>query len=147
MRGCRTTAAFADNPIIDAETAGRIAFGIQLHSNGEFDQAALTLLPRIERILRELSRALDLVVVDEPRSGRVGGVRTLGVLLSGLNDPRGIDPSWRRFLVHLLIDPAGRNLRNELLHGIRAVASEEDSALIVYAAAYVARLRIEQANA
>ena len=125
------TAAFIDEAI-----AERVARAFELWWDGQSDEAAHILAPRIEAIIRELARQMGLPVIREPIADKPGGVRSLGDLLHAL-EGRLPTAGWHAYLFNLLSDPLGLNLRNVIGHGMRADIANEDAALLLHAACFL----------
>jgi hypothetical protein len=68
-------------------------------------------------------------------------VITLGALLDDLEGR--MDESWRRYLLHLLADPLGLNLRNDIGHGLVGIVDRYQAALLIHATCHIAQLRLE----
>ena len=91
---------------LDDETAERVACAIMLFWEERFDESAHVLVPRIERVVREMARQLGIPVVRAVQPGReIGGVVTLGTLLREMA-PAFPDPGWHAYLLNLLADPS-----------------------------------------
>ena len=130
------TALFTTS-LIDTEIAERIGRAFELYWAGDFDEAAHVVLPRLEAIIRNLTRTVGIPIVHEPTAQRdIGGLSTLGVLLSDL-DGAFADDAWRHYLRDLLVNPLSLNLRNQLLHGLQGRASRADAALLLHAACWL----------
>ena len=112
--------------------ADRLAEAYELYWDGRYDAAMMTALPRIETMLRDLSRRLGLVVFVEPRGNKPGGLKTLGAILYELTGH--FDEQRRHYLVVLLCNPLTINLRNSALHGLIGEAGREYAALALHAA-------------
>ncbi len=131
-------AGFFANEFIDAELAERIARAVELYWDGQPDECAHVLVPRLEAVLREMARQVGIPVVREPLPGReIGGVEMLGSVLRDLHGAFA-DPGWHAYLLNLLADPLGLNLRNSIGHGLHGTVGEVDAALLVQAAALLA---------
>jgi hypothetical protein len=127
--------------------AERIARGFELWWDGQSDESAHVVAPRLEAILREVARRLGLPVIREPVANRPGGVRSLGELLYALKGHVAPEKAgWHAYLVHLLADPLGLNLRNVIAHRLRADVSEEDTALLLHAACFLRLLGPAQSS-
>jgi hypothetical protein len=137
-------AAFTGD-VIDEPLADRFARALELLWEGYPDESAHLAAPRLETALRELARKVGLPVIKEPRGGKAGGVRTLGVLLDGMT---GVFPShgWHAYLRSLLTDPLGSNLRNVVAHGLRTSVAAQDAALLLHAACFLRALRVTPQN-
>jgi Domain of unknown function (DUF4209) len=126
--------------IIPPEVAERVAAAVDHFWEERYDEALVVLLPRLETILRELCRKLGLVIIKEPIGSDVGGLLQLGALLSSLE---GWLPESRRcYLMTLLSDPIGINLRNRGLHGLIVRGSREEAALAIHVACFLQQIRL-----
>jgi hypothetical protein len=135
---------FLTGDFIDAEVAERIARAIELYWEEQFDESAHVLVPRLERVLREMARQVGIPVVREPRPGReVGGVEMLGGLLRDLEGAFA-DASWHAYLLNLLADPLGLNLRNNISHGLHGTVGPVDASLLIQAALLLAGMSLER---
>jgi hypothetical protein len=101
---------------------------------GQADECAHILVPRLESILRDMARRAGLPIIREPVGDKPGGVRTLGVLLRELGSAMP-DSSWHAYLVNLLTDERGINLRNCIAHGFKEQIGVGDAALLIQALA------------
>lgn len=120
------------------EDVGRsLARALNRHFAQDFEGSAFTALPKIERIARELSMTLGIVVYRPPAPPRPGVFVGLGDLVGALED-YGLDPSWARFLLMVFARQEGMNLRNEVLHGSIVDLGEDSSALVLIASLYLA---------
>jgi hypothetical protein len=127
----------AEGPI-EPDRAERLAQAIGYYCRDEHDAAGHLLAPRLEAAIRHLCVQLGIPVTRPPRGAEPGGVVTLGALL---DDLRGrMDESWRRYLAHVLSDPLGLNLRNEITHGLIPAVDQQRAALLIHAACYLAVL-------
>jgi hypothetical protein len=91
---------FLTGDFIEAEVAERLARAIELFWEEQFDESAHVLVPRLERVLREMARQVGIAVVREPRPGKeVGGVEMLGALLHDLEGAFA-DPGWHAYLLN-----------------------------------------------
>ena len=130
-------------PFIEPAIAERIASGIVAYFDGWYDVAAHLLVPRIERVIREIGRSSGVLVIREPERSRAGRVRSLGPIMDDLG---GVLPEdWRRYFANLLTDELGLNLRNRIAHGLLVEVDREDAALLVHGA--VALTLFRPANA
>jgi hypothetical protein len=130
--------------LIPADLARQLSHGVVLFCRGNYDDAAHALSPRIERAVREVCRAAGLVVTKEPIGSEPGGVRPLGHLLSALKGV--LDESWRRYLVNVLTEPLGVNLRNRISHGLIGEAQAQDAALLIHVAAFLRTLEPKKSS-
>ena len=127
-------------PLIDDNTAERIAASIEHYAKERFDECVMVLIPRIEGTIRELVRKIGSPTWSEPRSGVFGKQRSLRTLLAQLRDR--LDEDWRRYLIALLVNPLGLNLRNIHMHGLALRGTREQAATLIHAAVYLASLRL-----
>jgi hypothetical protein len=124
------------------EVAERIARAIELFWANEFDESAHVILPRIEALVREAARRLGIPIVREPRPGEeIGGVAMLGAMLYDLKPAFG-ESALPDYLINLLIDQLGLNLRNLILHGLHGPVDQLDAALLIQIAVILSRMRI-----
>jgi hypothetical protein len=129
---------FFENEFIDGEPAERIARAVELYWDGQPDESAHVLVPRLEAVLREMARQVGIPVVREPLPGReIGGAEMLGALLRELQGAFA-DQGWHAYLLNLLADPLGLNLRNSIGHGLHGTVGHVDAALLVQAAVLLA---------
>lgn len=110
--------------------AERFARSLELFWDGQFDEAGHIVVPRIERVFRDLARAIGVPVVREQRGPKPGGVVTLGILMAE------IKPAFRNEALHsyyrsVLVDPLGLNLRNKICHGLIDAVGPYDVALLI----------------
>ena len=134
--------AFLTHDSIDDETAERIARAIELFWDAQPDESAHILVPRLERVLREMARQVGIPVVREPRPDRdIGGVEMLGALLRDLEGAFA-DRAMHAYLFNLLADPLGLNLRNTIAHGLGGVVGAVDAALLIQAALWLASMSV-----
>lgn len=133
--------AFFNTELIGPVRAERIARALELFWQGDADESAHILVPRLESILREIARRAGLPIIREPIGDKPGGVRTLGRLLRELGSAMP-DSSWHAYLVNLLTDERGINLRNSIAHGLREQITMGDAALLIHAACYMQLLRV-----
>lgn len=140
-----TLAAALTTLNVDEPAARGFARAIVRHHRGDFDAAAHLIVPRIERVIRALARALGISVTTPPAGDRPGGVRSLGELL---HDLRGHMPEpWRRYYTSLLTDPFGMNVRNTLLHGLADEADRSLSAVLIHCAVRLTLFEVNPAAA
>jgi hypothetical protein len=145
--GLPTVEAVAESlagPLVDSDTARHIALAIVAFLQSDFDRAAHTLTPRLERVFRTLARQAGVVVVREPIGSTAGGVRSLGAVLAALDGV--LDPRWRRYFVNALCDELGLNLRNRIAHGLINEVQREDVAVLVHIAIALSLFRIERGS-
>jgi hypothetical protein len=135
-------AEFLEGDFVDAETAERIACAFELFWEERFDESAHALVPRIERTVREIARQLGIPVVRPVGSGQeLGGVVALGTLLRQMA-PVFPDTGWHAYLLNLLADPLGLNLRNSISHGLHGRVGPLDASLLIQAALFLSGLSV-----
>lgn len=132
---------FFTSTLIDEAMAERVALAFELWWDDRPDESGHVLVPRIEATVRNLAREIGLPIITEPYGGKPGKVRPLGELLHQLRDRFGSE-DWRAYLLHLLVDPLGLNLRNVIAHGVRARVERGDAALLLHAAAFLRLVRV-----
>ena len=136
-------ARFLTTDLIEAEVAERIARAIKLFWEEQFDESAHVLVPRLERVLREMARQVGIPIVREPRPDKeFGGVEMLGALMRDLQEAFA-DAGWHAYLLNLLADPLGLNLRNSISHGLHGTVGAIDASLLVQAALLVAGMSLK----
>ncbi len=131
--------------LIRPEIADRIARGFEHYWGGEPDDAAHVIAPRIEAILRELARHLGIPTYLEPSGANPGRERPLGWILEQLRPvfARGAR-GWHAYLVNLLADSLGLNLRNVIAHGLCDEIGRGDAALLLQTGCYLRLLKVER---
>ncbi len=129
-------AAFFATDLIGPERGERIARALELFWDGQVDEAAHVLVPRVESVLREMARRAGLTIIREPIAAEPGGVRSLGTLLLELQGALP-DPPWPEYFFNLLADPRGLNLRNTVAHGLLARVGAGDAALLLHVACHL----------
>jgi hypothetical protein len=133
-------AEFFTTPLIPRDTADRIAHAVLMYWRGDYDESAHILVPRVEATIRTIARECGLAIFREPQGERAGGSRALGDLLFALKER--IDESWRRYLINVLCEPIGVNLRNRIAHGLLWKADKGDAALLIHVACHLALVRV-----
>ena len=123
----------------DEAGALALARAVRRFEAGDFEAAAYTALPLIERVARQLLIHLDAPVYPVQRERTPGQYMGLGALISALGD-HGLDESWARFLRACFAAPNGMNLRNELSHGFVAEPNRFVAGLVILSVLYLAML-------
>lgn len=136
---------FFTTPLIDGVTAASIAHAFELYFDGREDDAAHVLAPRLETVIRALALKLGLVIIREPIGDRPGQWRGVGELLRAL-EGRLPTEGWRLYLLSLLSDALGLNLRNVIAHGVRDRISRVDAALLLHTACFLRLLQVNPAE-
>ena len=88
-------------------------------------------LPRIEQCIREWAREAGIPITEGDRFGTIKK-RTLGSLLHGLS--ADVSADYFRYLLLVLVEPTGMNLRNVALHGLMGRVNQCDAALVIHIA-------------
>lgn len=127
--------------MVGCEGATAAAIGRVVHrfNDGDYEAAAYTGIPLVERQCRELLLAIDAPLYRVQRERTPGTYPGLGALLPLLAE-RGLDESWYRFLRTLLSAPNGWNFRNEALHGFVEDVGASGAGLVLIAVLYLALL-------
>ncbi|GAA3521007.1 hypothetical protein GCM10022234_16060 [Aeromicrobium panaciterrae] len=107
--------------------------------DGDLEACVHIAVPRIESACRLLLKELDVGIYQVQLGDRPGVYPPLGVLLDSLAD-LDLDESWLYFLRWLLVNHAGKNLRNEIAHGKVAAVSSSEAALCLRALLLVVML-------
>jgi len=137
---------FLVSEFIEAEVAERIARAIELFWQEQFDESAHVLGPRLERTIREMARQVGIPVVREPRPDReIGGVEMLGALLRDLEGAFA-DKGWHSYLLNLLADPLGLNLRNSISHGLHGTVGPLNASLLIQAALLLRSMALQSVD-
>lgn len=123
---------FLEGPIIDQRTAQSVAQAYDDFIAGDYEACLHRVLPRIERVIRTMARLVGLSVYREPTiDGRTqGAYKGLGELL-GLLQGR-IPEHCRRYIMILLSERTGLNLRNRAAHGLMDEVAPEEAALAMH---------------
>jgi hypothetical protein len=121
-------------------TATAIGRVVRRFTNGDFEGAAYTAIPLIERQCRELLLSIDAPLYRVQRERSPGTYPGLGALLPELAG-RGLDESWHRFLRTLLSAPNGWNFRDEALHGFVEDVNVTTAGLVLIGLLYSSLLR------
>jgi hypothetical protein len=53
-----------------------------------------------------------------------------------------MDESWRRYLVNVLSEPVGVNLRNRIAHGLVTRVARNEAALLIHVASHLALMGV-----
>lgn len=135
-----STSAWFQSDLIEPAVGERIGKAIELYESGDPDAAASLITPRLERIVRRVAGLVGLTVTSSPdRSGRPGGVKGLGQLLSLLEGH--LPEPTRRYLRVALSEVTGLNLRNRISHGLVDLVTQHEAALLIHV---VCHLRLFQ---
>lgn len=134
--------SFFQSDLVTEETAERFARSVEIFWGGEFDESGHTIVPRIERVYRDLARTIGVNVVREPRGTTPGGVVTFGSLMAKL-EPVFEENSWFAFHRSVLVNPLGLNLRNLICHGLVDRVGPNEVALLIQIAIQLRGLRLK----
>lgn len=132
---------FQRDPVVTAFIASSLAGAFLHYWNNDPEAACCVALPRVETLLRTMFAGRGAPVFTPQKGNKPGQMDMLSTLLNDLADHQ-IDQSWARSLQALLVKPGlGLNLRNDILHGLRAQPpSRADAALVLQAALYLLAL-------
>jgi hypothetical protein len=131
---------FFTTPLMPPDLAERVGRAMLLYWQGQPDESAHVLVPRLETTIRTIARECGLATFREPQGAKPGGARALGDLLLAMKER--IDESWRRYLWNLLCDPVGVNLRNRVAHGLLPKADKKEAALLIHAACHLSLVQV-----
>ena len=132
------TEFFAAASHVSPDLAAALARDLRRVFEHDFEAAAFCMTPRVEALVRAIVLETGLPVYRVQRQRNPGRYPGLGMLLPSLSE-RGLDESWARFLHGFLSNPAGLNIRNELLHGFVLEPSEGTCALLVICVLHLTR--------
>jgi len=127
--------------VVSQHVAERFTRSLELLWDGQSDEAAHLIIPRIERVFREIARRAGIAVMKEPDGDKPGGLRTLGNLLIALK-PVFVDESDHAFFFTALADQLGLNLRNKIAHGLSHRAAPNEAALLIKIAIDLSMLKV-----
>lgn len=133
---------FFASPTTSASSADAVARALGHFRRGDYDEAAHILVPRIEAMVRGLAQGVGITTFSVPDNRNPGGFVSLGVLFDRFRPPGLPDEGWLRYGEHLLTDRNGRNLRNEIAHGLIPTVSASDVALLIHYACHLNSLRV-----
>jgi len=138
--------SFLAEGVVDPVEVDGFGRAFEHYAARRFEEAALICLPRLEAIVRRVSRTLGIVVYREPGNAghALGGYKGLGEMLRALEAQ--VPGGHRRYLELLLSDPMGLSLRNLFLHGLTLNVSRTEAALVLHASLVLATWRLEHAG-
>lgn len=119
------------------ELGERVARAFEQFWDGEYDESAHALVPRLEAALREVARQEGIAIVRPAGEGRFGGVVSLNAVMTELRELFGVS-AWLDYLEALLCDPLALNLRNDIAHGLVIAVGRTRAALLLHAACRLA---------
>lgn len=120
----------------DRGLAQALADAFSLFWSGQFDSATHLIVPKVEAALRLILRECDVAIYRTQVGKDQGGYPGLYDLLTAIEHV-GFDPDWAYFLRWLLLGPHGRNLRNDIAHGLVTGTTPVEAALALRAASLV----------
>ncbi len=126
----------AAQPLVDTGLAGALARSLLRYWVGDYEGAAFTAAPRIERLVRNLVLTLNEPIYRLQAGQTPGKFPGLGTLLPILRDQQ-MNLSWWRFIYTLCVNPAGFNLRSDIAHGAINSLSDWPAALLLQAALHL----------
>jgi hypothetical protein len=132
---------FFTGELVDVDAAERMARALELYWDGEPDESAHILVPRIEQVIRGLARRLGVPVYREPIGNEPGGVETLGPLLRAIG-PAFANAGLHAYFVVLLVDPLGLNFRNKVAHGLVGQVQKPAAALLLQVACVLSSFQL-----
>jgi hypothetical protein len=132
---------FFESDLVHREVAERMARALELYWDGQPDESAHLLVPRLERVFRELARRVGVPVYREPSGDKPGGVAGLGTVLQDLKGAFK-DKGRHAYLAALLTDPLGLNLRNLISHGLIGRVGRHNAALLLQVACLLPSLEL-----
>ncbi len=138
--------AWFECELIDATAAPLVAQSIQQYEAGDFDGAAATLEPQLERIVQRIAAAADPIVTELDDAGSSAGdgneIRhVLAALAGALYEPS------RRYLQALLAEPSGAFAHDQVESVTPDAATIQRSALLVHAACHLRLLHPAESTA
>ena len=126
-----SVAAYLKAPFVTDQAAESLARAIDQYRAGDYESAMMVALPRIEQCIREWAREAGIPITEGDRFGTIMK-RSLGALLHGLS--ADVSADYFRYLLLVLVEPTGMNLRNVALHGLMGRVNQCDAALVIHIA-------------
>lgn len=116
-----TLAVLEESPVFDTTRHGVLKEGLEAYLENDHVKAIHVLIPQVEHTLRRL---LDLVGVPTVRAGRNGTMRvkTLNEILREPAIHAVLGEDIQLYLLTLLADQRGQNIRNLVCHGLATPA-------------------------
>jgi len=108
----------ASSPCFDDDRKGLLAEGIAAALSNDHVKAIHVLIPQIEHMLRMLAGQIGIPKTTAGSKKGTMQARTLGDILSDPVLKDTLDEDIRLYLVALLVDQRGLNLRNRVAHGL-----------------------------
>lgn len=96
------------------------------------EAAFYTVLPQIERTMRNLLLWADEGIFREQRDQKPGQYPGIGALLDPLRTLYAMPDDWYRYYYACLVHPTGFNLRNTAAHGLLEIVSPRTAALALH---------------
>lgn len=135
------TSEYFTGVLILPEVREKFIRALELYRDGQYDEALMTTLPRIEAALRELAKRLGVPVFIEQSGDKPGRYKGIRPLLEGI-EIHVEERAWIRYFKVLLCEPLGTNLRNRALHGLMHSARKVDAALAIHCALAISNFSI-----
>ncbi len=139
----RLTAFWAERSHVPDDLARSLTEAFRLFGAGEFEAAGYVIAPKIETLARNLVLQTGRGIYRAQRQSQQAQYPGLGFLIAELREV-DLPQSHCRYLSTFLTHPAGMNYRNELLHGFVPRIFPGDAALLLHAAAFLARLELTE---
>ena len=125
--------AVFESGLVDKTQAEWIALAVRHYEAGDYRSSVSVMAPRLENVIRDIAQRVGIATWrHSTRSGRTGGEKPLGRLLSDLKYL--VPEANRRYWKTLLAEPLGVNLRNKVAHGLIDHPSTADAAILIHAA-------------
>ncbi|MBK8293672.1 MAG: DUF4209 domain-containing protein [Solirubrobacterales bacterium] len=126
------SSAFAGE-FVSPAMSDRFARGLELYWEGQYDESAHLVVPRIERVIRDIARGAGTPILKEQNGARPGQVLGLGSIL-GRIEHLFSDEALFAYFKAVLVDQLGLNLRNSISHGLSGPVDRLDAALLLHVA-------------
>lgn len=134
---------------VDSGLTDELCIALRLWIDGYVRAAMCALLPEVERVVRQLARAMGMVTIRPQRGAKAGGYKTLGTVLADLaavfaevGEPAATLAGVVRWWRIALVEPLGLNLRNEYLHGLRHEPQAWDFVVLLHVVAQLRCIKI-----
>lgn len=121
------------NGQMDQRLSRSLARAFRHFWNEDYESCVHLVVPKIEAAARALLRELDEDIYRIEAGKDPGGYVGLYTLVTKL-EAIALDESWAYFLLWLLVDRFGPNIRNDVAHGLAVEIGAPDAALALRAA-------------